>query len=83
MEVKRPVREGRGSGPGIRKTRADSMGPRKDVILRMPEDEASQLKAVAALERTTVQEFCLRALRPEMNARSGEAHKGVPAKAGS
>jgi hypothetical protein len=66
MEVKRPAREGRGSGPGTRKVRADSLGLRKDVILRMPEEEASQLKAVAALERTTVQDFCLRALRPEL-----------------
>jgi hypothetical protein len=32
----------------------------------MPEDEATQLKAVAALERMTVQEFVLQAIRPEL-----------------
>jgi hypothetical protein len=70
MEVKRPEREGRlsarGSGPGVRRQRSDALGPRKDVIIRMPEDEATQLKAVAALERTTVQEFVLQAIRPEL-----------------
>ena len=70
MEVKRPAREGnavaRGSGPGTRKRRSDDLGPRKDVIIRMPEDEASQLKAIAALERTTIQDFILDALRPEL-----------------
>ena len=70
MEVKRPAREGRistrGSGPGVRRQRSDTLGPRKDVIIRMPEDEATQLKAVAALERMTVQEFILQAIRPEL-----------------
>jgi hypothetical protein len=70
MEVKRPAREGRistrGSGPGVRRQRSDALGPRKDVIIRMPEDEATQLKAVAALERMTVQEFVLQAIRPEL-----------------
>lgn len=70
MEVKRRERVGenspRGSGPGARKRRTDALGPRKDVIIRMPEDEASQLKAIAALERTTVQEFVLQAIRPEL-----------------
>jgi hypothetical protein len=70
MEVKRLQRAGgnahRGSGPGVRKQRADALGPRKDVIIRMPEDEATQLKAIAALERTTVQDFVLQAIRPEL-----------------
>ena len=70
MEVKRPGREGnaaaRGSAPGTRTRRSDDLGPRKDVIIRMPEDEASQLKAIAALERTTIQDFILDALRPEL-----------------
>jgi uncharacterized protein (DUF1778 family) len=44
----------------------DALGPRKDVIIRMPEDEASQLKAIAALERMTVQDFVLQAIRPEL-----------------
>lgn len=70
MEVKRPARDGsaaaRGSGPGTRKRRSDDLGPRKDVIIRMPEEEASQLKAIAALERVTVQDFILGALRPEL-----------------
>ena len=70
MEVKRPPREGRlstrGSGPGVRRQRSDALGPRKDVIIRMPEEEATQLKAIAALERTTVQEFVLQAVRPEL-----------------
>ena len=70
MEVKRPERGGgeaaRGSGPGVRKRRADALGPRKDVIIRMPEEEATKLKAIAALERLTVQEFVLQAIRPEL-----------------
>ena len=32
----------------------------------MPEEEASQLKAAAALERMTVQDFVLQALRPAL-----------------
>ncbi len=70
MEVKRRERAGetasRGSGPGPRKQRADALGPRKDVIIRMPENEATQLKAIAALERMTVQDFVLQAIRPEL-----------------
>ena len=69
MEVKRRERAGelaRGSGPGARRPRADALGPRKDVIIRMPEEEATQLKAVAALERMTVQDFVLQALRPAL-----------------
>jgi uncharacterized protein (DUF1778 family) len=50
----------------VRRQRSDALGPRKDVIIRMPEDEATQLKAVAALERMTVQEFVLQAIRPEL-----------------
>ena len=69
MEVKRGERSGelaRGSGPGARRPRADALGPRKDVIIRMPEAEATQLKAAAALERMTVQDFVLQALRPAL-----------------
>jgi hypothetical protein len=69
MEVKRRERVGelaRGSGPGTRRPRADALGPRKDVIIRMPEAEATQLKAAAALERMTVQDFVLQALRPAL-----------------
>ena len=70
MEVKRRERVGetasRGSGPGPRKQRTDALGPRKDVIIRMPENEATQLKAIAALERMTVQDFVLQAIRPEL-----------------
>ena len=69
MEVKRRERAGelaRGSGPGARRLRADALGPRKDVIIRMPEAEATQLKAAAALERMTVQDFVLQALRPAL-----------------
>jgi hypothetical protein len=69
MEVKRRERAGelaRGSGPGARRPRADALGPRKDVIIRMPEAEATQLKAAAALERMTVQDFVLQALRPAL-----------------
>jgi hypothetical protein len=70
MEVKRRKSAGagttRGSGPGARRRRADALGPRKDVIIRMPEEEATQLKVIAALERMTVQDFILQAIRPEL-----------------
>jgi hypothetical protein len=70
MEVKRRESAGagtmRGSGPGARRRRADALGPRKDVIIRMPEEEATQLKVIAALERMTVQDFILQAIRPEL-----------------
>lgn len=70
MEVKRREPVGgapsRGSGPGARRPRSDALGPRKDVIIRMPEEEATQLKAVAALERMTVQDFILQAIRPAL-----------------
>ena len=73
MEVKRRERAGelaRGSGPGARRPRADALGPRKDVIIRMPEEEATRLKVVAALERMTVQDFVLQALRPALELAS-------------
>lgn len=69
MEVKRRERAGeaaRGSGPGARRLRADALGPRKEVIIRMPEEEATQLKVAAALERMTVQDFVLQAVRPAL-----------------
>ena len=60
----KPSDETRGSGPGAKNRRSDAQGPRKAMIIRMPEDLADQLKAVAALERTTVQDFCLDAILP-------------------
>lgn len=56
--------KGRGSGPGARQRRSDALGPRKDVIFRLPEDMAQQLKVVAACEKTTVQDFCEQAIVP-------------------
>ena len=50
--------ESRGSGPGTRKRRSDALEPRKDVIFRLPEELARQLKIIAAIEGTTVQDFC-------------------------
>jgi hypothetical protein len=55
-------REGRGSGAGLRKRRRDALGPRKDIIIRMPEEQARRLKIVAASEGTTVTEYCLQIL---------------------
>jgi hypothetical protein len=59
--------EGRGSGPGARKRRRDALGLRKDVIIRMPEDVARQLKVVAACEGMTVTDFCLQAIIPHID----------------
>ena len=42
------------------------MGPRKDVIIRLPEEVAQQLKLVAVYERTTIQDFCLHAILPSL-----------------
>jgi hypothetical protein len=66
-------REHRGSGPGVRKRRSDALGLRKDIIIRLPEDVARQLKVVAACEGVTVQEFCERLIVPEVS-RSMEKH---------
>lgn len=41
-------RAGRGSGSGLRKQRRDALGVRKDIIIRLPEEVARQLKVVAA-----------------------------------
>jgi hypothetical protein len=60
------VRPTRGSGPGARRRRSDALGPRKDVIIRMPEDLAYQLKILAAHENMTVQDFSLTVLRPSI-----------------
>lgn len=54
----------RGSGPGAKVRRIAEAGPRKAVIIRMPEDLAHQLKVVAAHEEMTAQDFCLDAIRP-------------------
>ena len=42
------------------------LGPRKDVIIRLPEDVAQQLKLVAVYERTTIQDFCVHAILPSL-----------------
>ena len=57
----------RGSGPGARRRRSEALGPRKDVIIRLPEDVAQQLKLVAVYERMTVQDFCVQALLPSLD----------------
>lgn len=54
----------RGSGPGAKPRRIAGTGPRKAVIIRMPEELAHQLKVVAAHEDMTAQDFCLDAIRP-------------------
>jgi hypothetical protein len=59
-------REHRGSGPGVRKHRSDARGLRKDIIIRLPEELAHQLKVVAACEGVTVQDFCERVIVPEI-----------------
>ncbi len=61
-----PLRVGRGSGVGARKRRSDALGPRKDIIIRLPEAVAHQLKVVAAHEHMTVQEFCEQAILPHI-----------------
>jgi hypothetical protein len=65
--------ESRGSGPGARKRRSDALGVRKDVIIRMPEDIARQLKVVAACENMTVNDFCLEVILPHIE-KSMEKH---------
>jgi hypothetical protein len=70
MEIrpgKRAKGEGRGSGPGARRRRSDALGPRKDVIIRMPQEMARQLKIVAAYEDITVTDFCLQAILPQLD----------------
>jgi hypothetical protein len=59
-------RVGRGSGAGARKRRSDALGPRKDIIIRLPEAIAHQLKVVATHEKMTVQEFCEQAILPQI-----------------
>jgi hypothetical protein len=59
-------RVGRGSGAGLRKRRSDARGPRKDIIIRLPEAVAHQLKVVAACEGMTVQAFCEDAIMPQI-----------------
>jgi hypothetical protein len=56
----------RGSGARARKRRSDALEPRKDIIIRLPEAVAHQLKVVAACEHVTVQEFCAHAILPEI-----------------
>jgi hypothetical protein len=57
----------RGSGSDVRKQRRDALGPRKDIIVRLPDEVAHQLKVVAAHERMTVQEFCEQAIVPQIH----------------
>jgi hypothetical protein len=57
----------------VRKRRSDALGLRKDIIIRLPEAVAHQLKVVAACEGVTVQEFCERLIVPEVS-RSMEKH---------
>jgi hypothetical protein len=59
-------RTGRGSGSDLRKQRRDALGPRKDIIVRLPEEVARQLKVVAACEGITVQDFCAQAIVPQI-----------------
>ena len=54
----------RGSGPGAKPRRIAETGPRKAVIIRMPEELAHQLMVVSAHEDMTAQDFCLDAIRP-------------------
>ncbi len=56
----------RGSGPGAKLRRANDLGPRKAVILRMPEDVAHKLKIVSAHEDMTAQDFCMQAIMPHI-----------------
>ena len=57
----------KGSGPSARQRRGDGSGPRKAVIIRMPEEMAHRLKIVAAHEDMTAQDFCLDAIRPQID----------------
>jgi len=71
------LRESRGSGPGGRRRRSDALGLRKDIIIRLPEEVARQLKVVAACEGMTVQDFCAQAIVPEI--RKGMQKHGLSA----
>jgi hypothetical protein len=57
---------GRGSGAGLRKRRSDARGPRKDIIIRLPEAVAHQLKVVAACKGITVQDYCAHMIIPQI-----------------
>jgi hypothetical protein len=57
-------RAGRGSGSGLRKRRRDALGPRKGIIIRLPEGLAHQLKVVAAHARITVHDLCAQLIIP-------------------
>jgi hypothetical protein len=61
-------RAGRESGSGLRKRRRDALGPRKDIIIRMPEEKARRLKIVAASEGTIVTEYCLQIWIPHIES---------------
>jgi hypothetical protein len=72
-----PRGEGKGSGARLRKRRRDARGLRKDIIIRLPEEVARQLKVVAACEGKTVQDFCEQAIVPEI--RKGMQKHGLSA----
>jgi hypothetical protein len=59
-------RLGRGSGAAARKRRSDALGPRKDIIIRLPEEVARHLKVVAACKNTTVQDYCADVIIPQI-----------------
>jgi hypothetical protein len=69
---------GRGSGAGIRQRRRDTLGCRKDIIIRLPEEVARQLKVVAAYEGMTIQDFCAQAIIPQIQ-KAMEKHGISPA----
>jgi len=65
MEIKRRTdasAQGRGSGPGKQNSKQAEKEPRKDVIIRMPESKARELKMLAALEDKTITAICLEAI---------------------
>jgi predicted DNA binding CopG/RHH family protein len=50
----------------MRKRRRDALGPRKDIIIRLPEQIAGQLKVVAACKGMTVQDYCEQVIVPQI-----------------
>ena len=64
MRVRPAATEARGGGPATRKRRGKAGVERKDVILRLALKDAQDLKVLAAMERKTVQDFCLDVLLP-------------------
>jgi len=50
----------------VQKRRRDALGLRKDIVIRLPEEVARQLKVVAACEGITMQNFCEQAILPQI-----------------